>query len=121
MQILKLTTQVRAACKETQGETTMQIKFMNRVRKEGSKIKAFFSVETADMSINGCKLVDGTNGLFAAMPSREFTNNLGETKFQNIIYIKDRILLDRITAAAIREYQGEMPPPSNQSNEDIPF
>ena len=89
---------------------------MNKVTKEGSKIKAFFRVETKNFVINDCKLVEGANGLFAGMPSREYTDRQGQKKYQPIIWIKDTDFIKAVTEEAVKVYNGNISAP-----DDIPF
>ena len=89
-----------------------------------SKIKAFFSVEyPGHMTINDCKLVEGKNGLFAAMPSRQYDDKkTGEKKYQSIVYV-EQDLLNKISNAAREEY-GRLTgatKPAQSDNDDIPF
>ena len=83
-----------------------------------SKVKAFFSVEwPGKMTINDCKLVEGKNGIFAAMPSREYVDKkTNEKKYQSIVYV-EQDLLDKISRAAKDAYS----PSSGSPEGDIPF
>jgi len=94
------------------------IKNMNKFNKEGNKTKAFFSVDTKNFTINDCKLVEGTNGLFVSMPSREYVNAKGEKKFQPIIWIKDVDFIKAINDEAVKVYYVNQNPPDES---DIPF
>ncbi len=83
-----------------------------------SKVKAFFSVEwPGKMTINDCKLVEGTNGIFAAMPSREYVDKkTNQKKYQSIVYV-EQDLLDKISRAAKDAYS----PSPGVPEGDIPF
>lgn len=95
----------------------MQIKHLTKINKEGSKTRAFFSIETKNFIINDVRLVEGPNGgLFAALPSREYVNKKGEKKYQPIIWIKDLDVIKAISEEAVRVYNGNAEPES-----DIPF
>lgn len=87
------------------------------------KIKAFFNVDLGTkMVIRDCKLVEGTNGIFAAMPSRQYEHN-GQTKWSQIVQILDNKLLEDIQTAALKEY-GYAPnrgPEPNPADDDLPF
>jgi DNA-binding cell septation regulator SpoVG len=95
----------------------MEIKHMHKITKEGSKIKAFFSVETKNFIINDMKLVKGEKGIFAAFPSREYTDNKGQKKYQPIIWCKDTDFIKAISDEAMRIYNGDAATPED----DIPF
>lgn len=95
----------------------MIIKNMKKLD-NGSKVKAFFTVSfPGKMDINDCKLVEGRNGLFAAMPSREYIDKkTNEKKYQSIVYV-EQDLLDKISRAAKDAYS----PSSGGPEGDIPF
>ena len=95
----------------------MEIKKMFKLSKPDSKIKAFFTIETKTFTINDCKLVEGSKGLFVAFPSREYLNKKGEKQYQAIIWIKDTDVVQKINDEAIRIYGGEAP----RESEEIPF
>jgi stage V sporulation protein G len=88
-----------------------------------SKVKAFFSISwPGKMDVNDCKLVEGRNGLFAAMPSREYLDKkTGQKKYQAIVYV-EQDFLEKISAAAQEEYSrltGAQP--NLPQDDDIPF
>jgi len=98
----------------------MEIKGMRKINGE-SKIKAFFSVEfPGKLTINDCKMVEGKNGIFVAMPSREYTNKQGEKKWQNIVYVEQE-LLNKINVAAELEYYGKTSPKPTSAPDDSDF
>jgi stage V sporulation protein G len=101
----------------------MKIKYMRPLNGD-SKTKAFFSVEwEGKMTVNDCKLVEGRNGLFAAMPSRQYDDKKsGDKKYQSIVYLEQDLLL-KVSDAALEEYnrltgKGDSTP---QDDSDIPF
>ena len=83
------------------------------------KTKAYFAVEfPGNMTIYECKLVEGKNGLFAAMPQKEFTQD-GVKKYKNLVKL-DKALQNKVNAAAIEAYRllgGAVP----ESEPDIPW
>jgi stage V sporulation protein G len=88
-----------------------------------NKTKAFFSVEwPGKMTINDCKLVEGKNGLFAAMPSREYLDKKsGQKKYQSIVYV-EQDLLNKISITAQEEYSRLVGPKQPlPHDDDIPF
>ena len=94
----------------------MIIKNLHRLNGD-SKVKAFFSVEwPGKLTINDCKLVEGKNGIFAAMPSREYVDKkTNEKKYQSIVYVEQE-LLNKISQAARQAYS-----PDESTGADIPF
>jgi DNA-binding cell septation regulator SpoVG len=82
----------------------------------GGKVVAFFSVEwPGKMTVNDCKLVQGNNGVFAAMPSREYIDKQGEKKWQPVVWVEQELLV-KISNAAQAEYVG-----LSESAPPIPF
>ena len=70
------------------------VRNFNKVKNGQGKLKAFadvmFSLRDdgdAVFTVSGCKLLEGQNGLFVAMPSESYENKDGETKWKNIVYI----------------------------------
>jgi len=70
----------------------------------GGRIKAEFSIDFGHLIVNGCKLIEGNNGLWAAMPSRSYEVN-GQKKFAGVVQIKDTKIMDVITNAARDAYE----------------
>ena len=82
------------------------------------KTVAYFRVEWPGyMVISECRLVEGKNGLFAAMPQKEYMA-AGVKKYKAIVYL-EKPLQDKVNAAAIEAYQllGRAP----TEPEDIPW
>ncbi len=98
----------------------MNIKNMRKV--DLGKTIAFFSIEYPEkMTINDCKLIKGTKGIFAAMPSRKYTDKQGQEKYQPIVWM-EQDYLQKICAAAELEYHNLTAKPNSQApDEDIPF
>lgn len=95
----------------------MEIKNLRKISKEGSKIKAFFSIETKNFTINDMKLVEGSKGIFVAFPSREYTDRQGQKKFQPIIWVKDVDFIKAVNDEALKIYNGG----TQKSDEDFPI
>jgi len=94
----------------------MNIKDMPLATISGKTV-AYFRVEWPGyMVISECRLVEGKNGLFAAMPQKEYTA-AGVKKYKAIVYL-EKPLQDKVNAAAIEAYQllGRAP----TEPEDIP-
>lgn len=95
----------------------MQIKNMTKINKEGSKTKAFFSIETKNFIINDVKLIEGQKGIFVSFPSREYIDKkTGQKKYQPIIWVKDVDFIKAVNEEAMRVYNGDSREP-----DDIPF
>ena len=75
-----------------------------------NKTKAYFDVIFVGMSIpfnltiKGCRLVDGSKGLFISPPSIKKEVD-GETKYDNIVFFGDDTK-DKVLKAALNEYNG---------------
>lgn len=100
----------------------MNIKNMRKVN--AGKTVAFFSVEwPGKMTVNDMKLIQGAKGIFAATPSRKYTDkNTNQEKWTPIVYL-EQDLLQKVSAAAEAEYQKLSGTNSQQPtvNDDIPF
>jgi DNA-binding cell septation regulator SpoVG len=101
----------------------MQIKDMRRSDMEGN-IKAFFKVQTEEgFVIDGFKIMNGKNGLFASMPSKK----VGEKFIETVTGTRE--LKNDLSRLALAEFsaldsaggtnQTELPPPP--TNTDLPF
>ncbi len=49
------------------------------------KIKAYFGVSFGDITINDLRLIEGSNGMFVAFPSRPYKNRAGEQKYADVV------------------------------------
>ena len=72
------------------------------------KVRAFFDLTTEEgFIIKGFRLVEGINGLFVSMPSQKSQDG----EYYDTV-LADRILRDKISQMAIRDYgQDVMSPP----------
>lgn len=84
-----------------------------RLVKNGeSKVKAFVSMtfekgidtECSDITVNGCKVIEGDEGLFVAFPTQSYTKD-GETKYSNIVFVDDGDYYDEICDQILDEYE----------------
>ena len=66
------------------------------------KTKAYFDVEIGAITIKGCRLVEGQNGLFASMPTKTQEQDDGNVVYQNIVYLDKELLIEVLNAAKIR-------------------
>jgi DNA-binding cell septation regulator SpoVG len=96
----------------------MNIKDMRPATGHGKTV-AYFAVEfPGNMTIYEAKLVEGKNGLFAAMPQKEFTQ-AGVKKYKNLVKL-EKALQDKVNAAAVEAYQVLAPLPHPKADE-IPW
>ena len=66
------------------------------------KVKAFFDVLSDDgFTIKGFKLIDGINGLFVSMPSRQGTDDQGNPKYFDNVWIESKDLRQELNEVAI--------------------
>jgi len=95
----------------------MNIINMRKPREDGQwgKVKAFFSVAVAGFEMKDFKLVEGSNGLFASPPSRKGTDEQGNDKWFDTIWIDSREVREQLTNEAIKAYNNDMAPPASSS------
>ncbi|RPI52219.1 MAG: hypothetical protein EHM49_05960 [Deltaproteobacteria bacterium] len=70
----------------------------------GGKIKAVFDIDFGHILVRGCKLIEGSNGLWAAMPSRTYLDK-GQKKWESVVQIKDTKIMDVLTHGAREIYE----------------
>ena len=85
----------------------MNIENMRTPQNSGDwgKVKAFFDVSVEGFSIKGFKLVDGINGLFVSMPSRQGTDEQGNVKYYDNVWIESKDLRQQLNNVAIEKYK----------------
>ena len=72
---------------------------------EGSKTKAFVDVLINDaIQINGIRIVDGSNGLFVAMPSRPHQAEGDITEYKDIVFPITAAARESLNAAILDSY-----------------
>jgi len=82
------------------------------------KVKAFFDVLSDDgFTIKGFKLIDGINGLFVSMPSRQGTDDQGNPKYFDNVWIESKDLRQELNEVAISEYQNQTSDSNNMNQE----
>tara|TARA_B100001769_G_C22086516_1_gene585733 strand:+ start:619 stop:1035 length:417 start_codon:yes stop_codon:yes gene_type:complete len=100
----------------------MKIKNMRQPNEEGQwgKVKAFFDVENSGFEMKGFRLVEGINGLFVSMPSRKGTDESGNDKWFDTIWIESRDVREQLNTLALAEYNSAEPTNSDmmQSNQN---
>ena len=88
-----------------------------------NKTKAYFDVIFVGMSlpfnltIKGCRLVEGSKGLFVAPPSVKKEVD-GETKYDNLVFFGDDTK-DKVQRAALDEYNGVADAPKEVEADDL--
>lgn len=108
----------------------MQVTFYPRDRRDG-KIVALADVVVAEgITVRGFRVVDGDNGLFAAVPSRSYTVD-GETRFTNQVVFSTLELRESFLSELLdgyhrwREARGEAegsgPPAMMNADQSAPF
>ena len=87
----------------------MNIKNMRKPNEEGQwgKVKAFFDVENSGFEMKGFRIVEGINGLFVSMPSRKGTDEEGNDKWFDTIWIESREIREKLNIHAIEEYNND--------------
>lgn len=84
----------------------------------GGKIKAFFTIDLGPLTIRDVKLIESENGLWAAMPSKEYTDKRGEKKWAGVVQVSNQGLMDKISELGRKAYNGET---AEEDDMDIPF
>ena len=97
------------------------MKIENMRKGDWGKVKAFFDVSTKEgIVIKGFRLVEGINGLFASMPSRKGSDEQGNDKWFDTVWIESRALRDTLSQEAINEYNGSAgTQPVNMTPENV--
>ena len=92
----------------------MKITNMRKPREEGQwgKVKAFFSVSVSGFEMKDFKLVEGSNGLFTSPPSRKGTDDQGNDKWFDTIWIDSREVREQLNNEAIKAYNNDMMEPN---------
>lgn len=78
------------------------------VKNKKSKVKAFVSLTLelgdTDLTVNGCKVIEGHKGeLWVAFPTSSYEKD-GETMYSNIVYVHDEDAYDDMCAFILEEY-----------------
>ena len=84
----------------------MKIKNMRQPNEEGQwgKVKAYFDVENAGFEVKGFRLVEGINGLFVSMPSRKGTDENGNDKWFDTVWIESKNQREELNTIALNEF-----------------
>ena len=93
----------------------MKIKNMRQPNEEGQwgKVKAYFDVENSGFEIKGFRLVEGINGLFVSMPSRKGTDENGNDKWFDTVWIESKNQREELNTLALNEF-------NNSGSSDTP-
>lgn len=79
---------------------------IDRLMDNDNSLKAFATVTIANSFMaHGLKVMEGSKGLFVAMPSRSFTTGQGETKYSDVCHAINAEMKQRIDAVVLRAYQ----------------
>ena len=98
----------------------MKIKNMRQPNEEGQwgKVKAYFDVENAGFEIKGFRLVEGINGLFVSMPSRKGTDDNGNDKWFDTVWIESKNQREELNAIALNEFNSTGSSSDSTSNKE---
>jgi DNA-binding cell septation regulator SpoVG len=89
-------------------EMFMKIENMRKV--DFGSVKAFFTVDLEKIKVHGCKLIQQTGQeMWCSMPDEKYTDKDGKTKYKKIVEVADIALAGKIAAAAIEEYNADVP------------
>ena len=98
----------------------MKIKNMRQPNEEGQwgKVKAYFDVENAGFEIKGFRLVEGINGLFVSMPSRKGTDENGNDKWFDTVWIESKNQREELNTIALNEFNSTGSSSDSTSNKE---
>ncbi len=93
---------------------------MRQPNEEGQwgKVKAYFDVENAGFEIKGFRLVEGINGLFVSMPSRKGTDENGNDKWFDTVWIESKNQREELNAIALNEFNSTGSSSDSTSNKE---
>ena len=80
------------------------------------KVKAFFDVANAGFEMKGFRLIEGINGLFVSMPSRKGTDQDGNDKWFDTVWIESQDLREKLNQEAINSYNSGSSQPSQYTS-----
>lgn len=84
------------------------MKIVGMFKRQGEgKIRAFFNFEIGPIVVRDAKLIQSETGLWAAMPSKEYTARDGQKKWAGVVQINDEALMTKISEMAAAAYNGE--------------
>lgn len=81
---------------------------------EGSKVKAFASVNIGSFAVHGLRVVDGEKGMFVAMPSTSYQKN-GQTEYQETFHPVSAEARKALNEAVLHAYEQKL---SEEQTED---
>ena len=98
----------------------MKIKNMRQPNEEGQwgKVKAYFDVENAGFEVKGFRLVEGINGLFVSMPSRKGTDENGNDKWFDTVWIESKNQREELNTIALNEFNSTGSSSDSTSNKE---
>ena len=83
---------------------TVTVKRMNLVDKKS--LRAFADIDiNGVILIYGCRLMDGTNGMWVGMPQRQGKKKDGTDTWFDIVKITKPELQDQVVASIVKEYE----------------
>ena len=81
----------------------MEITIVGMTKGDWGKTRAYFDVQINGVSIKGCRLVEGENGLFVSMPSVKKEKD-GEVTYQTMVFFNDDNLKVEVLNSAKARY-----------------
>ena len=80
----------------------MLIKVVRIKTISAGKLKAFVDVDFGGVVVKGAKIFEGTNGLFASLPSQKSPK---DDKYYDIVSISDEVLKSEFVKAVLDAYK----------------
>lgn len=79
---------------------------IDRLMDNSGSLKGFATITIANsFMVHNIKVMEGSKGLFVAMPSRSFTNGQGETKYSDICHSINADMKQRIDDVVLKAYE----------------
>ena len=79
---------------------------IDRVMDNSNSLKAFATITIANsFMVHNIRVVEGSKGLFVAMPNRSYQNDNGNTKYSDICHAISNDMKQRIDSVVLNAYQ----------------
>jgi DNA-binding cell septation regulator SpoVG len=77
--------------------------------KDKGNLKAYVKATINDLSISDMKIVEGQNGMFVSMPSREYLKD-GVKKYSSYVFIEDEKQREELNRVILSKFSGQAVP-----------
>lgn len=87
----------------------MNVKLLKWTPKAAGKMIGFCDCQVGGLKLYGVRLMSGPNGMWAAIPTKEYVTGDGTRKFQPVVEWETRDQSDRFSAGVIAAIRAEHP------------